>query len=131
MFRYKRELILPYFLSKRMTVSELARRAGISHQSAQRAVEGEAVSAVIIGKVAEALDFNAMDYLVIGGKDMFARKKITVEDPDGMKKDVEISVADDDMSYAYWGDDDEAAHKAFMQYLAGFTATKKVERAGD
>ena len=63
MFRYKRELILPHFLQKRMTVAELARKAGISHQSAQRAVEGEAVSAVIIGKVAEALDFNAMDYL--------------------------------------------------------------------
>lgn len=63
MFRFNRERILPHFLKQKMTVAELARKAGISHASAQRAVEGEAVSAVIVGKVAQALDFDAMGFL--------------------------------------------------------------------
>ena len=36
MFRFNRELILPYFLKQGMTVGELARKAGIAHASAQR-----------------------------------------------------------------------------------------------
>lgn len=126
MFRYKRERILPYFLQKRMTIAELARKAGISHQSAQRAIEGEAVSAVIIGKVAEALDFNAMDFLDIGGKNMFTKKTVTIESSDGTRKDVEISVDDSGKAYAFWGDDDDDAQKAFAQYY--LSEKKKAEQ---
>lgn len=63
MFRFTRAKILPLFLQRRITVAELARMAGISHQSAQKAVNGSAVSAVIIGKIAEALHVDAMDFI--------------------------------------------------------------------
>ena len=63
MFRFSRLKILPLFLSRRITIAELARLAGISHQSAQKAVNGENVSAVIIGKVADALKFDATDFM--------------------------------------------------------------------
>ena len=63
MFRFKREKILPLFLQRKMTVSELARRAGISNQTAQRAVEGEKVGAVIISKIADALNIDALNFI--------------------------------------------------------------------
>ena len=63
MFRFARKKILPVFLQKRMTVAELARLAGIAHQSAQKAVSGELVSAVIVSKVADALRIDATEYL--------------------------------------------------------------------
>ena len=52
MFRFNRALILPLFLSKGMTVTELAHKAGVAYQSAQRALDGEKVGANIIGKIA-------------------------------------------------------------------------------
>ena len=63
MFRFSRQKILPEFLKMRMTVAQLARKAGVSQQTAQKAVNGEAVSAVIIGKIAEALNVDAMTFL--------------------------------------------------------------------
>lgn len=63
MFRYKLAKILPYFLQKRITVAQLAREAGVSHQVAYRAISGEKVAAPIIAKVADALGFNAEDFL--------------------------------------------------------------------
>lgn len=47
-----------------MTVAELARLAGVAHQSAKRAVSGEKVSALIVAKVAAALGIEkTADYL--------------------------------------------------------------------
>lgn len=64
MFKFDRAKILPIFLEKRITVAELARLAGVAHQSAQRAVSGEKVSALIVAKVAAALGIEkTADYL--------------------------------------------------------------------
>lgn len=63
MFRFNRKKILPEFLNRRETVADFAREAGVSYQSAQRAVEGRAISAVIVSKVADALGINPVDYL--------------------------------------------------------------------
>lgn len=63
MFKFDRERIMPYFLKQKMTVGELARKAGIAHTSAQRAIEGEKVAASIIAKVADTLGFDPMDFL--------------------------------------------------------------------
>ena len=64
MFRFKREMILPLFLSRRMTVYDLAKLAGVAYRSAERAVNGIPVSAPVADKIARALDFNAVDFLV-------------------------------------------------------------------
>lgn len=63
MFRFNRTKILPLFLQKRMTIAQLARIAGVSHQAAQKAVNGESVGAIVIGKIAEALNVEAVNFL--------------------------------------------------------------------
>lgn len=63
MFRYERAKILPFFLNQGLTVAELARRAGVSHTSAQRAVDGEKIAATIIAKVANALGIKPEDFM--------------------------------------------------------------------
>ena len=63
MFRFNREKILPVFLKKEMTIADLSRKAGVAHRSAERAVEGEAVAAPIINKIADALGIDAMEFL--------------------------------------------------------------------
>lgn len=63
MFRFTRELILPLFLERRITVAELAKRAGTSHAAAWRAVNGESVGAIVAGKIAEALGIDATKFL--------------------------------------------------------------------
>ena len=118
MFRYERAKILPYFLKQGMAVAELARRAGISHASAQRAVDGEKVAAPIIAKVADTLGIDAMEFLENGGKKMLSKKTVTIVKDDGTKKDVEISVDETGKMFAFWGEDDTAAQKAFAQYLS-------------
>ena len=64
MFRFKRELILPIFLSRCMTIWQLAKLAGVAYSSAERAVNGIPVSAPVVDKIARALDVNAVDFLV-------------------------------------------------------------------
>lgn len=63
MFKFSRTRILPLFLQKRITIAALARLAGVSHQATQRALEGERVSAVIVSKIADALEIDAASYL--------------------------------------------------------------------
>ena len=116
MFRFNREKILPVFLKKEMTIADLARKAGVAHRSAERAVEGEAVAAPIIAKVADALGIDAMEFLD-GGKRMFNKQTVTITRDDGTKKDVEISVDDTGKTVVAWGDDEEI-QKAFAQYFA-------------
>ena len=118
MFKFTRQKILPLFLQKRMTIAELARRAGISNQTAQRAVDGKKVGAVIVSKVADALGINALDFIEERGKNMMTKKVITVEDSNGMKKDVEILVDESGKTFAYWGDEEDDALKAWSKYLA-------------
>lgn len=75
MFRYKRAKILPHFLQKGMTIAQLAREAGVSHRSAQRAIDGEKVAAPIIAKVADALGIDAMEFLEHGGKKCLVKRQ--------------------------------------------------------
>ena len=117
MFRYERAKILPFFLQKKMTVAELARAAGVSHKSAQRAVNGEAVHAVVIGKVADALGIDAMEFLD-GGKHTTTKKTVTIIRDDGTTKEVEIFVDDSGKMFAAWGTDEEI-QKAFASAERG------------
>ena len=117
MFRFAREKILPLFLEQKMTVAELARKAGIANASAQRAVEGKKVAAPIIAKVADALGIAPMDYLD-EGKTMLRKKTITIEKDDGTKKAVELSVDDSEEFFTVWSSDDDDIQKAIAGYLA-------------
>lgn len=63
MFRFKREMILPLFLSRGMTIQQLAKMAGVAYKSANKAVNGIPVSAPVADKIARALNFDAIDFL--------------------------------------------------------------------
>lgn len=127
MFRFNRERILPLFLQKRWTVAELARRAGIAQSSAQRAVNGNSVAAPIIAKVADALGIGNVVEFLEGGKKMFSKKTIRITRDDGTTKDVELSISEGEkgLSFAYWGEDDSDAQKAFAQYCAEYFSQKQ------
>lgn len=63
MLRFTREKILPLFLQSGFTVSDLAKKAQISHKTASRAVEGLGITAPVVAKIARALNFDAMKFL--------------------------------------------------------------------
>ena len=63
MFRFKRELILTYFLKMQIDVGTLSRLSGVSSKAIKRAIEGLPVGASVIAKIATALKINALDYL--------------------------------------------------------------------
>lgn len=92
MFRFNHKRILPVFLRTGMTVAELARKAGVSHASAQRAVEGEKVSAPIIAKIADTLGVDAVKFLE--RNKMLNKKTATITLDDGTTEDFEISEDD-------------------------------------
>ena len=115
MFRFNREKILPVFLKKEMTIADLARKAGVAHRSAERAVEGVAVAAPIINKIADALGINAMEFLD-GGKIMTTKKTVTITRDDGTTREVEILADETNKTFSAWGDDEDI-HKAFAQYF--------------
>lgn len=120
MFRFNREMIMPVFLAKRMTVTDLARLAGVAYLSAKRAVEGEKVAAPIIMKICDALGIDPMEFLDNGGKHMTTKKVVKITREDGTTKDVELSISESEkgLSFTYWGEEDADAHKAFAQYFS-------------
>ena len=61
MFRFEREKILPIFLERRITVADLSRLAKTSHAAAWRAINGEAVGATVVSRIADALGITAAD----------------------------------------------------------------------
>ena len=63
MFNFDRTKILPLFLTERITVAELARKAGISHKAAYRAINGLSITAPVVDKTSRALNFEAIAYL--------------------------------------------------------------------
>ena len=63
-YRFDSAKILPLFLQRQETIAELARRAGCNPATASRAVNGYKISAVNVAKIGDALDFNAVDFLV-------------------------------------------------------------------
>lgn len=117
MFRFNRERILPLFLKQKMPVAELARKAGIGQNSAQRALEGKKVAAPIVAKVAAALSIDPMEFLEFGGKSMLSKKIVTIETDDGKEKAVELSVDDSGKSFTVWSEDDDDIQKAIAKYL--------------
>lgn len=62
-FRFSRAKILPVFLSKRITTEQLARNAGVAIQTAERAVNGQRISARVVDGIANALNVDAVQYL--------------------------------------------------------------------
>ena len=62
-FRFSRAKILPVFLSKRITTEQLARNAGVAIQTAERAVNGQRISARVVDGIASALNVDAVQYL--------------------------------------------------------------------
>ena len=63
MFKFNREKILPVFFKKRWTMREFAKRAGVTQPTAKKAVWGLPIQPCVIGKIAAALEINALDYL--------------------------------------------------------------------
>ena len=64
-FRFSRQTILPLFLQSRLSVTELARRAGVAPRTVDRAVNGEKVSSKVVDKIATALNIDALKFLVV------------------------------------------------------------------
>ena len=117
LLRFDRQRILPVLIKRQMTATSLAQLANISRQTAMRAMEGLTVSTVVIGKVADALGIDAMEFLD-GGKHMTTKKTVTIIRDDGTTKEVEILVDDSGKAVGYWGDDDDDAQKAFAKHLS-------------
>ena len=63
MFRFRRELILPYFLGLKIDIGTLARTARVASKTVKKAVNGEPVAASVVGKICDALKIDALDYL--------------------------------------------------------------------
>lgn len=65
MFQFSRELILPLFLQMRIPITTLAKAAGISSKTAERAINGLPVHASIVDRIAVALGIeNPLEVLV-------------------------------------------------------------------
>ena len=64
MYRFERAIVLPLFLQKRITVRRLAREAGVTEKTVERAVNGLPVQAVVVDRIATALGVNPLDVLV-------------------------------------------------------------------
>lgn len=56
MVQFERKKILPLFLQRQETITSLARRAGVNHRTAQKAINGERVGEVYAARVARALN---------------------------------------------------------------------------
>ena len=63
-YRFDRAKILPLSLQRQETIATLARRAGCNPATASRAVNGEKIYSAHVDKIARALDFNAVDFLL-------------------------------------------------------------------
>lgn len=63
-YQFDKAKILPLFLQRQETVAQLARRAGCNPATASRAVNGKKISSANVDKIAAALNFDAMEYLV-------------------------------------------------------------------
>ena len=61
-FRFKPNIMDALF-KKCWSVRELARQAGTSDCAAYRALEGKFLNLTTVGKIAAALEINALDYL--------------------------------------------------------------------
>lgn len=65
MLRFDAQKILPKFLSSDvMTIQDLAQKAGVSHQTADRAINGKRINGRVVRRIAHALGItDATEYL--------------------------------------------------------------------
>ncbi len=64
MYQFKRAIVLPLFLQKRITVKQLARESGVTEKTVERAVNGLPIQAAVVDRIATALGVNPLDVLV-------------------------------------------------------------------
>ena len=67
MYQFTRTKVLPLFLQRRMTIRQLAKDAGVSEKTAERAINGLPVHASVIGRIADALGIAPLEMLVDNG----------------------------------------------------------------
>lgn len=64
MYQFTREKILPLFLQRRITLRQLAKEAGFSEKTVDKAVNGLPITAVVVSRIADALGVAPLDVLV-------------------------------------------------------------------
>ncbi len=69
MFKFNRAKILPVYLSRRMTIDRLARTAGVSNRTVDRAVNGLPITGKVVEAIAAALSIDAMEFLETSQKE--------------------------------------------------------------
>ena len=67
MYQFKRKEVLPIFLKRRITLRKLAKEAGVTEKTVERAVNGLPVQAVVVDRIAVALGVDPLDVLVENG----------------------------------------------------------------
>ena len=67
MYQFKRKEVLPIFLKRRITLRRLAKEAGVTEKTVERAVNGLPVQAVVVDRIAVALGVDPLDVLVENG----------------------------------------------------------------
>lgn len=64
MYQFTRAKVLPLFLQRRITLRQLAKEAGVSEKTADKAVNGLPITAVVVSRIADALGVAPLDVLV-------------------------------------------------------------------
>lgn len=64
MYQFKRAIVLPLFLKRRIPIRQLAQEADVSESTLKKALEGKFVTAVVVDKIACALGVSPLDVLV-------------------------------------------------------------------
>lgn len=64
MYQFTRAKILPLFLQRRITIRQLAKEAGVSEKTVEKAVNGLPITAVVVSRIADALSVDPLDVLV-------------------------------------------------------------------
>ena len=67
MYQFKRKEVLPIFLKRRITLRKLAKEAGVTEKTVERAVNGLPITAVVVDRIAVALGVDPLDVLVENG----------------------------------------------------------------
>ena len=67
MYQFKRKEVLPIFLKRRITLRRLAKEAGVTEKTVERAVNGLPITAVVVDRIAVALGVDPLDVLVENG----------------------------------------------------------------
>lgn len=63
MFKFNRAKILPRFFAMGIPIAKFAQKANVSFYTAERALQGERVSAPVINKISRAMEIDAVEFL--------------------------------------------------------------------